>query len=61
MEKNQQKNISALQGDPSPLNKYFNKTVERLVGQNAATDDVILSHIDLLTSSHDTFISQKVT
>ena len=38
-------NLSTLQADPSALNEYFNKTAERLVGKNAITDDVILSHI----------------
>ena len=41
--------------------KYFNKTAERLAGENATTDDVILSHIDSVTSSHDSFKLQKVT
>ena len=50
-------NISTLQVDPSALNK----TAERLVGQNGTTDDVILSHIDSLTSRHDSFKLQKVT
>ena len=50
-------NISTLQVDPSTLNK----TAERLVGQNGTADDVILSHIDSLTSSHDSFKLQKVT
>ena len=36
--------MSTLQTDPSALNEFFNKTAERLVGQNATTDDVILSH-----------------
>ena len=39
----------------------INKTSERLVGQNATTNGVILSHIDLLTSSRDSFELQKVT
>ena len=39
----------------------FNKTAERLVKQNATTDDVILSQIDSLTSSHDSFKLQKGT
>ena len=43
------------QADPSALNEFFNKTTERLVGQNTTTDDVTLSHIDSLTSSHDSF------
>ena len=54
-------NISTLQADPSALNEFFNKTAERLVMQNATTDGVILSHIDSLTSSHDSFKLQKVT
>ena len=54
-------NMSTLQADPSELNEYFNKTPERLFGQNATTNDVILSHIDSLTSSHDSFKLQKVT
>ena len=38
-------NMSTLQADPSALNEYFNKTAERLVVQNATTDDVIfISH-----------------
>ena len=40
---------------------FFNKTAERLVNQNAATDDVILSQIGPLTSSHDSFRLQKGT
>ena len=39
-------NMSTLQADPSTLNEFFNKTAERLVGQNATTDGNILSHID---------------
>ena len=54
-------NMSTLQADPSALNELFNKTAERLVGQNATTDDDILSHIDSLTSSHDSFKLQKLT
>ena len=54
-------NMNTLQADPSALNVFFNETVERLVGQNATTDDDILSHIDSLTSSHDSFKLQKVT
>ena len=53
--------MSTLQADPSTLNEYFNKTAERLAGQNATTDDVILPHTDSLTSSHDSFRLQKVT
>ena len=53
--------MSTLQADPSALNEFLNKTAERLFGQNATTDDVILSHIDSLTSSHDSFKPQKVT
>ena len=53
-------NMSTLQADPSALNEFFNKTAERLVGQNATTDDVILSHIDSLTSSHSSFKLQNV-
>ena len=34
--------------DPSALKVFFNKTAERLVGQNATTDNDILSHIDCL-------------
>ena len=48
-------NMSTLQDDPFVLNKFFNKTAERLVGQNATTDYDILSRIDSLTSSHDSF------
>ena len=54
-------NMNALQADPSALNVFFNKTVERLVGQNSTADDDILSHIDSLKSSHDSFKLQKVT
>ena len=54
-------NMSTLQADPSVLNEFFNKTAERLVRQNATTDGIILCHIDLLTSSHDSFKLQKVT
>ena len=54
-------NMSTLQADPSALNEFFNKTAERLVTQNATTDGVILSHIDSLTSRHDSFKLQKVT
>ena len=54
-------NMSTLQIDPSALNEFLNKTAERLVGQNATTDDVILSHIDSLTSRHGSFKLQKVT
>ena len=53
--------MSTLQADPSALNEFFNKTAERLVTQNATTDGVILSHIDSLTSRHDSFKLQKVT
>ena len=49
------------QADPSALNEFFIKTTERLVEQNATTDDVILPHIDLLASSHGSFKQQKVT
>ena len=51
-------NMSTLQTDPSALNEYFNKTAERLVGQNAATDDV-LSHINSLTSKPWQFQTTK--
>ena len=54
-------NMNTLHADPSALNVFFNKTAERLVGQNAATDDDILSYIDSLTSSHDSLKLQKVT
>ena len=54
-------NMNTLHSDPSALNVFFNKTAERLVGQNATTDDNILSHIDSLTSNHDSFKLQKVT
>ena len=53
--------MSTLQADPSALNEFFNKTAEKLVGQNATTDDVILSHIYSLLSSHDSFKLQQVT
>ena len=54
-------NMSTLQADPSALNEFFNKTAERFVRQNATTDGLILSHIDSLTSNHDSFKLQKVT
>ena len=54
-------NMSTLQADPSALNEFFNKTAEGLIGQNATTDGVILSDIDSLTNSHDSFKVQKVT
>ena len=54
-------NISTLQEDPCALNEFFDKTAERPVGQNATTDDVILSYINSLTSSNDSFKLQKVT
>ena len=54
-------NMRTLQADPFALNEFFKKTTERLVRQNPATDDVILSHIDSLTSSHDSVKVQKVT
>ena len=53
--------MNTLQADPSALNAFFNKTVERLVGQNAKAYDDILSQIDLLTSSHGSFKLKKVT
>ena len=53
--------MSTLQADPSALNEFFNKTAERFVRQNATTDGLILSHIDSLTSNHDSFKLQKVT
>ena len=52
--------MNPLHADPFAL-KFFNKTAERLVGQNARTDDDILSHIDSLKSSHGSFKLQKVT
>ena len=52
--------MSTLQADPSVLNEFFNKTAERLVRQNATTDGIILSHIDLLTSGHNSLKLQKV-
>ena len=39
-------NMSTIQVDPSALNEFFNKTAWRLAGQNATTDDVILSPMD---------------
>ena len=54
-------NMSTLQADPSALNEFFKKTAERLAMQNATTDGVILSHMDSITSSHDSFKLQKVT
>ena len=54
-------NMSTLQADPSALNEFFNKTAEGLIGQNTATDGVILSDIDSLTISHGSFKVQKVT
>ena len=53
--------MSTLQADPSALKEYFNKMAEALVGQNATTDDVLLSYIDSLTSSHDSLKLQNVT
>ena len=55
--------MTTLQADPSALNEFLIKTAKRLVGQNATTEDFIfiLSHIDLLTSSHASFKLQKVT
>ena len=54
-------NTSTLQADPSAVNEFFNKTAERLVGQKVTTDGLILSHIDSLTSNHDSVKLQKVT
>ena len=54
-------NMSTLQADPSALNEFFNKTAKRFVRQNATIDGLILSHIDSLTSNHDSFKLQKVT
>ena len=54
-------NMNTLQADTSALNEFFNKTAERHAMQNGTTDGVILSHIDSLTSSHDSFKLQKVT
>ena len=54
-------NTSTLQADPFALNEFFNKMAERLFGQNATTDDVMLSKIDSFTGSHDSFKLQKVT
>ena len=54
-------NMSTLQADLSALNEFFKKTAERLAMQNATTDGVILSHMDSITSSHDSFKLQKVT
>ena len=51
--------MNTLQADTSALNELT--TAERGVMQNATTDRVILSHIDSLTSSHDSFKLQKVT
>ena len=51
--------MSTLQADPSALNEFFNKTAERLVGQNAITDDI--SDLDSASSSHNSFKLQKVT
>ena len=45
--------MSTLQADPSALSEFFNKTAEGLAMQNATTDDIILSHIYSLTSSHE--------
>ena len=36
-------NMNTLQADPSALNVFFNKTTERLVGQNSTIDGDILS------------------
>ena len=54
-------NMNTLQADPSALNVFFNKAAKRLAEQNATTDGDILSHIDSLTRSHDSFKLQKVT
>ena len=54
-------NMSTLKADPSALNEFFNKMAERLVGKNATTNEFMLSHTDLLTSSHDSFKLHKVT
>ena len=54
-------NTSTLQADPFALNEFFNKMAERLFGQNATTDDIMLSKIDSFTSSHESFKLQKVT
>ena len=51
--------MNTLQADTSALNELT--TAERGVMQNTTTDRVILSHIDSLTSSHDSFKLQKVT
>ena len=48
-------NISTLQVNPSALNEFFNKMAERLVRQNATTYGLLLSHMYLLTSNHDSF------
>ena len=53
--------MSTLQAGPSALTEFFQKTADRLVGQSATTDDIILSHIDSHTSSHGSFKLQKVT
>ena len=53
--------MSKLQADPSAIIEFFNKTAERIVGQNATNDDVILSHIDSVTSSYDSFNLPEVT
>ena len=52
-------NMSTLQADPYALNEFFNKMAERLAGQNATSDGVVLSHIDLVTSSHGSYKIQK--
>ena len=52
--------MSTLQADPYALNEFFNKMAERLVEKNATSHDVVLSDIDLLTSSHGSYKIQKV-
>ena len=52
-------NMSTLQADPYALNEFFNKMAERLVEKNATSHDVVLSDIDLLTSSHGSYKIQK--
>ena len=48
--------MNMLRADPSALNEFFNKTAERLVGENVK---VILSLIDLLTNNPNSFKLRK--
>lgn len=43
------------QASSSSLNKFFSKTADRLVGENAISNYVILSHIDSLANNFNSF------